>query len=53
MGGKLGTLERFKRLAGWDPESEAPYQCVHCRREYGVQYHVCPECGSFSVESVE
>jgi hypothetical protein len=53
MGGRPGTLERFMRLTGLTeaPASERPYRCRGCRTGFDVQYHVCPECGSFSVES--
>lgn len=32
---------------------ERPYQCRTCKRSYHVQYHVCPRCEGFSVETVQ
>jgi Zn finger protein HypA/HybF involved in hydrogenase expression len=29
------------------------YQCRNCEEEYDVQHHVCPNCRSFSVDSVD
>ncbi|MFB6137250.1 MAG: 50S ribosomal protein L32 [Halobacteriaceae archaeon] len=26
------------------------YECGACGASYAVQHHVCPECGSFTVE---
>jgi rRNA maturation endonuclease Nob1 len=31
--------------------AEHPYECVSCDGTFSLQYHICPECGSFSVES--
>lgn len=28
------------------------YVCHGCERRFEVQYHSCPDCGSFAVESV-
>jgi rRNA maturation endonuclease Nob1 len=27
-----------------------PYRCLKCEAEFDLRYHVCPECGSYSVE---
>ncbi|SEO78728.1 hypothetical protein SAMN04487948_105138 [Halogranum amylolyticum] len=32
-------------------ESDAAYECERCGTRHRVQYHVCPVCGSFSVET--
>ena len=54
MGGNTGTLARFIRLAGLteSPRADRPYHCKGCGTGFEVQYHVCPECGGFSVEAV-
>ncbi|MDS0293438.1 hypothetical protein [Halogeometricum luteum] len=56
----VGTkaIGRLLRLAGVGPggrtesmgNPEFPYVCRGCGTAYDVQYHVCPECGGFSVE---
>jgi hypothetical protein len=48
-------IGRLLRLAGLGPrgrpeESERPYACLGCGTGYSVEYHVCPNCGGFSVE---
>ena len=52
MGGKSTTLDFFMRLTGFGEaqEPERPYLCQGCQMGFDVQYHVCPECGSFLVE---
>ena len=52
MGGTSGTLARVIRLAGLTdaPTSKRAYRCKGCSTGFDVQYHVCPECGGFSVE---
>ncbi|WP_435359142.1 hypothetical protein [Haloarchaeobius sp. DFWS5] len=32
---------------------EETYVCRSCETGYDVQHHVCPECGGYSVDSVE
>ncbi|RLM59617.1 hypothetical protein DVK02_02440 [Halobellus sp. Atlit-31R] len=51
------ALDRLLELAGLGPreaseatDRTAPYACLGCGATYEVQYHVCPECGGFSVE---
>ena len=54
MDGKTGTLGRLKRLAGFgEGEEEDPdqYRCRSCGAGFDVQYHVCPECGGYSVDT--
>ena len=48
MGGR-GPFGRLMTLAGFR-EQTRPYVCVSCGASYDVQYHVCPECGGYSVE---
>ncbi|SDX57049.1 hypothetical protein [Halobellus clavatus] len=57
MDGKA-AIGRLLTLAGVGPrdspretEQSTPYACLGCGATYEVQYHVCPECGGFSVES--
>mgnify|MGYP000109066845 FL=1 len=51
------ALDRLLKLAGLGPretseatDRTAPYACLGCGATYDVQYHVCPECGGYSVE---
>ncbi|QIB72787.1 hypothetical protein GL213_11685 [Halogeometricum borinquense] len=56
----VGTeaIGRLLRLAGVGPREQSethgspefPYVCRGCGTAYDVQYHVCPDCGGFSVE---
>jgi hypothetical protein len=48
---------RLLRIAGLGPRDDAeaaldeyPYVCRGCGTAYDVEYHVCPDCGGFSVE---
>ncbi|QCJ47670.1 hydrogenase maturation nickel metallochaperone HypA [Haloprofundus sp. MHR1] len=50
MSGTDSALSRLKRLAGLTSEEELPYVCLSCETGYDVQYHVCPNCGSYAVE---
>ncbi|MFD1684458.1 hypothetical protein [Halobellus litoreus] len=52
------AIDRLLALAGLGPqertkatERRRPYVCLGCESTYDVQYHVCPNCGGFSVES--
>ena len=49
MGGSAGAFGRLKRIAGLS-KRRSPYVCRGCEATFNVQYHVCPECGSYSVE---
>jgi rRNA maturation endonuclease Nob1 len=51
MGGQ-GTFGRLMTLAGFR-DSSRPYVCEGCGTSFDVQYHVCPECGGYSVEHCE
>ena len=51
------AISRLLDFAGWEPrearagaDRTAQYRCLGCESVYEVQYHVCPECGGFSVE---
>jgi len=51
MGGE-GTLGRLIEFAGFGAqETTGPYTCLSCGASFEVQYHVCPECGGYSVEA--
>ncbi|WP_224336691.1 hypothetical protein [Haloprofundus halobius] len=40
------------RLIDGDSDvSGGPYQCRSCGEGYALEYHVCPTCGGYSVES--
>ena len=52
------AIDRLLAFAGLGPresteatERPSPYVCLGCEAAYDVQYHVCPNCGGFSVES--
>jgi len=38
------------RDAAEEMTESAPYACKGCGTAFDVQYHVCPECGGYSVE---
>jgi hypothetical protein len=54
----MGRLDRLLRWARADPErrpgadggSRPAYACRACNAAFEVRYHVCPECGAFSVD---
>ncbi|MFW6018777.1 MAG: hypothetical protein ACOCPX_08140 [Halapricum sp.] len=47
----MGVLERAARLAkGGETES---YRCMSCGADLSVQYHSCPECGSYDVRAAK
>jgi rRNA maturation endonuclease Nob1 len=53
MGGSNTPLGRLKRLAGLTKPEQPSYRCHGCRAGFEVQYHVCPDCGSYTVERAE
>jgi rRNA maturation endonuclease Nob1 len=52
MGGSQRTLGRLIELAGLSASESRSrsYVCRSCGRTFEVQYHVCPECGGYSVD---
>ncbi len=54
-----GIVERLQRAVGRLSEraerhrrpADYPYACIVCEVPYPFEHHVCPECGSYSVES--
>ncbi|MFC6871811.1 hypothetical protein [Halobellus marinus] len=56
MDGKA-AIDRLLSFAGLGPRDRSassggttPYACQGCGATFEVQYHVCPECGGYSVE---
>lgn len=47
MAARTGILER---LAAPFESVDRPYRCLRCRASFELQHHVCPECGSYTVE---
>lgn len=45
MGILEGVADRIREEA-----PERPYECEQCDARFEVEYHVCPECGSFSID---
>ncbi|MFB6192287.1 MAG: hypothetical protein ABEI11_03080 [Haloarculaceae archaeon] len=46
-----GRRLRAVARAIWRGDGDArPYRCLKCDAAFDLQYHVCPECGSYSVE---
>ncbi|WP_117591356.1 hypothetical protein [Haloprofundus halophilus] len=39
------------RLSESGEANGGPYKCRGCGETYSVEYHVCPTCGGYSVES--
>lgn len=44
----MGVLDRFAR---GDDDGSYPYRCVSCEQALPVQYHSCPECGSYDIRA--
>lgn len=38
------------RLLDTNTGEELPYECKGCLERYEIQYHSCPECGSYQVD---
>jgi hypothetical protein len=50
--GRLGRLWQWARADTARPVAASPpaYACRGCDTAFERRYHVCPECGGFSVE---
>ncbi|MFB6131142.1 MAG: hypothetical protein ABEJ28_10015 [Salinigranum sp.] len=48
----MHTFERFRELFASEP-APRPYRCRTCRSTFEVQYHVCPDCGGFSIDPID
>ncbi len=35
------------------PTEKSPYECGSCEMRFELQRHVCPQCGSYSIERTE
>lgn len=46
-------VSRVTRFFGSDSGAEAWYECFGCGQRFELQYHSCPDCGSFRVERTE
>lgn len=45
----MNPIARVVRRFGVTPEY--PYECKVCGKQFEIQYHVCPCCDGFSIES--
>lgn len=47
----MGVLDRAKQVSGITATAAArsPYVCLACETTFEVQYHSCPDCGSFDI----
>lgn len=45
----MGVVSVVRNLL-FAPDVGDPYRCGGCGTDFRVQYHVCPDCGSFGVE---
>jgi len=55
-GSRMGPLTAVKRrLRGVvsTRETGEEYTCQSCDARFDVQYHTCPDCGSYSVERLD
>lgn len=50
MGGSETVFARIRQFVGARDDELQPYGCLQCDNQYEVQYYVCPNCGSFTVE---
>ena len=48
----MRVLEKVTAAFGSDRRSN-PYRCLTCETAFEVQYHVCPNCGGFSIDPIE
>lgn len=49
----MGVLDRSKWFTRGDQGETFPYQCVSCEEPLPVQYHSCPECGSYDIRATK
>lgn len=49
---QMGTLDRVLDAFSED-DTRPEYACLACETGYDIQYHVCPECGGYSVERLD
>ena len=46
---RTGILGRLAAPFG-SRSRDRPYRCRRCETSFELQHHVCPECGSYTVE---
>lgn len=50
----MSAIGRVRQaITGSISDSVPTYKCCGCGSHFELQYHVCPLCGSFSVERSE
>ncbi|CCQ34251.1 hypothetical protein HTIA_2138 [Halorhabdus tiamatea SARL4B] len=47
----MGVFSRDR--SGSAAGGSRPYICLSCETRFSVQYHACPECGSYDVRHVK
>ncbi|WP_233263419.1 hydrogenase maturation nickel metallochaperone HypA [Halorhabdus sp. CUG00001] len=45
----MGVFDRGRFNLGSEDAETVPYLCLSCETPLPVQYHSCPECGSYDV----
>ncbi len=50
QGETVGIVHDVCSLLDSDTEAVSAYECRRCESEFDLQYHVCPDCGSYQVE---
>lgn len=45
----MGVFNRDRFISRSGGRESGPYVCLSCETELPVQYHSCPECGSYDV----
>lgn len=45
----MGLLHKVAERFQHDPP-ERPYECLQCGVYLDVEYYICPNCGSFSID---
>jgi predicted RNA-binding Zn-ribbon protein involved in translation (DUF1610 family) len=49
----MGVLDRSTWFAHGEESDRDPYRCVSCQQSLPVQYHSCPECGSYDIRAAK
>jgi rRNA maturation endonuclease Nob1 len=44
----MALVDRLQGLLSTEDPTE-PYQCPGCASRFELQYHVCPDCGGYSI----
>jgi len=45
----MGVFDRGTFRSGPDEADVLPYLCLSCETPHPVQFHSCPDCGSYDV----